>query len=164
MGKLDFSGINKIACECFKEYPEEQDSLLQAGFTVVDVPTPFDTPQEEPQPSPARKRKKRSKVKTLFADHTGCRDYSKLYKIVSEFHRLHSLPRVNWEYWQEHIPGVDEPPEEEHMYWEKTTEDFSRAVSAGGEDPFLQALLSAVMHELEMEYRAIRQEAHKNRL
>ena len=162
MGKLDFSGINRIAFRSFEDQ-DERDSLLQAGFTVVDEPTPFDTPQEEPQPSPTRKRKKR-KVTTLFADHTGCRDYSKLYKIVSEFHRLHSLPRVNWEYWHKHIPGVDDSPEEEQMYWEKTTEDFSRAVSAGGEDPFLKALLSAVMRELEQEYRAIRQEAHSDGL
>jgi len=168
MGKLDFSGINRIACECFKEYPEEQDSLLQAGFTIVNVPTPFDTPQEEPQkahaaPPPSASaesssaQEKRSEgAKKPFTDHTGDRDYNRLYRIAHDFHQRHNPPTVDREYWRIRIPEVDDAPEVELRYWNEAAKDMAETISAEKGDPFLQALLSSVWDELERDYKALR--------
>jgi len=167
MGKLDFSGINRIAFKGFEDQ-EERDSLLQAGFSVVDEPTPFDTPQGEAQSapvapppsapvesSPAPGRRSEGAKKPL-TDYTGERDYNRLYRIAHDFHQRHNPPTVDREYWRIRIPGVDDTPEAELRYWEETVKDMAETASAGKGDPFLQALLTAVYEELERDYKALR--------
>ena len=155
MSKLDFSGINKIAYKGFEDQPEERDSLLSAGYTLVDgIDLPFDQPQQEPEPAPAPQA-------SAFADHTGSRDYKRIYRAVFDFHDQHNPPTVNREYWRTHEPGVDEPPPEEIAYWERMAQDMGEAAAkVGGSDPLLIDLLIAVTDELEREYKASRDEAH----
>lgn len=169
MNKLDFSGLNKIAYQGFKD-AEERDSLLEAGFTVVQAPdNPFSGPQSAPvapPPSapvilPENLRRASERKTEAFTDHTGSRNYKKLYRIAHDFHERHNPPTVVREYWQDHTPGEDTPPEEELRYWTEAAEDLAPTVASGDNDPFLQALLSGIYEELEREYKAIRAEAHK---
>ena len=156
MSKLDFSGINKIAYKGFEDQPEERDSLLSAGYTLVDgLDLPFDHKQPEPDAAPQA---------SAFADHTGNRDYKRLYRVAFDFHDQHNPPTVNREYWRTHEPGIDEPPAEELAYWERMAQDMGEAaakVESGSSDKLLIDLLIAVTDELEREYKAIRDEAHK---
>ena len=135
---LDFSGINKIAYKGFEEQPEERDSLLEAGYTIVDTPTPF-----EAQPSAPPE----------------IRDYKRLYRIAFDFQQRHNPPTVNREYWHIRIPGVDETPEEECKYWEEVAKDAGATSAAAENDPFLMDLLTAIMEELEREYKRLRETA-----
>lgn len=158
MSKLDFSGINRIAYKGFEDQPEERDSLLQAGYTLVDgIELPFDQkPQEQPKPEPAAQA-------SAFSDHTGSRDYKTLYRVAFDFHRDHHPPTVNREYWRTHEPGIDDTPPEEIAYWERMAQDMGSAaakVTGGGSDKLLIDLLIAVTDELEREYKACREEAH----
>lgn len=137
---LDFSGINKIAYKGFEEQPEERDSLLEAGYTIVDTPTPF-----EAQPS--------------APPDTGGRDYKRLYRIAFDFQQRHNPPTVNREYWHIRIPGVDDTPEEECKYWEEVAKDAGATSAAAENDPFLMDLLTAIMEELEREYKRLRETA-----
>lgn len=156
MSKLDFSGINKIAYKGFEDQPEERDSLLSAGYTLVDgIDLPFDQAQPEPDAAPQA---------SAFADHSGSRDYKRLYRVAFDFHDQHNPPTVNREYWRNHEPGIDEPPAEELAYWERMAQDMGEAaakVESGSSDKLLIDLLIAVTDELEREYKAIRDEAHK---
>ena len=157
MSKLDFSGINKIAYKGFEDQPEERDSLLSAGYTLVDgIELPFDQEQPEPDAAPQDQNKAQA-----FADHTGSRNYKRLYRVVYDFHDQHNPPTVNREYWRNHEPGIDDPPPEELAYWERMAQDMGEAAAkAGGSDKLLIDLLIAVTDELDREYKAIRDEAH----
>lgn len=153
MKELDFSGMNKIAYKGFNtaEEREERDSLLQAGYTFVEAPdNPF-TASAAPQTSSA------------FTDHTGGRNYKRLYRIAHDYHQRNNPPIVVLDYWKDHTPGVDDIPEAEAMYWERASQDIGAASAAGGSDPFLTGLLLAVYAELEREYEALRAEAHRSR-
>lgn len=156
MSKLDFSGINRIAYKGFEDQPEERDSLLSAGYTLVDgIDLPFDQAQPEPDAAPQA---------SAFADHTGSRDYKRLYRVAYDFHDQHNPPTVNREYWRNHEPGIDEPPAEELAYWERMAQDMGEAAAkVGGSDQLLIDLLIAVTDELEREYKAIRDEAHSEK-
>lgn len=167
MQELDFSGLNKIAYKGF-ENAEERDSLLEAGFTIVSPQdNPFEAPQSAPvapPPSapvilPENLREASERKREALTDHTGGRDYKKLYRIAHDFHQRHNPPEVVRDYWKDHRPGEDEPPEAEAQYWIKTAQDMGETASAGGGDSFLMALLSAIMDELEREYKAIRDKA-----
>ena len=154
MSKLDFSGITKIAYKGFEDQPEERDSLLSAGYTLVDgIDLPFDQAKQEPDAAPQA---------SAFADHTGSRDYKRMYRVAFDFHDQHNPPTVNREYWRNHEPGIDDPPAEELASWERLAPDMGEAAAkAGGSDQLLIDLLLAVTDELEREYKAIRDEAHK---
>ena len=149
MGKqIDFTGLNKLAYQGFEEYPEERDSLLEAGYTVVDEPVPFEAQASAPkQPSASA---------PPLSDPSGSRDYKRLYRMAFDFHQRHNPPTVDREYWRVRIPGVDDTPEAELRYWEEAAKDLSETASAGKGDPFLQALLVAVYEELERQYKALR--------
>lgn len=166
MQELDFSGMNKIAYKGF-ENAEERDSLLEAGFTIVSPQdNPFTAPQSAPvapPPSapvilPENLRAPSERKKEAFTDHTGGRDYKKLYRIAHDFHQRHNPPTVVRDYWKDHRPGEDDIPEAEAQYWIEAAEDLGRT-SAANSDPFLMALLTGIYEELEREYKAIRAEA-----
>ena len=162
---IDFTSIDKIAYQGFdtEEKREERDSLLQAGYTIVDSPeNPFTGPQtsappkscpEPPQPQRAAQGRKRE----AFTDHTGSRDYNKLYRIAHEYHSKHSPPLVDKEYWRTHTPGEDDIPEAEAQYWIRAAEELGAVSESGGNDLFLMDLLSALYAEMEREYKAIRE-------
>lgn len=154
---LDFTGLNKIALKGFEtaEEQETRDSLLQAGYTFVDAPdNPFTAPQTSvPVPPPSGGKG------APLSDHSGSRDYKRMYRAAHDFHQRHTPPHVEREYWRTHRPGEDEPPETELRYWTETAEDVGKTSAAGGNDPFLMDLLTAVMSEIEREYNAIREEA-----
>lgn len=167
MQELDFTGLNKIAYKGF-ESAEERDSLLEAGFTVVSpADNPFTAPQSgpvAPPPSapvilPESLRAASEGKKEAFTDHTGGRDYKRIYRAAHDFHRRNSPPEVVRDYWKDHKPGEDDTPEAEAQYWKRAAQDLAETASAGGGDSFLLALLSAVYEELEREYKAIRAEA-----
>ena len=152
---LDFSGLNKIAYKGFEtaEEREERDSLLEAGFTIVEAEdNPFTAPVAPPPPITAPQP-------SAFTDHSGSRNYKKLYRIAHDFHQRHNPPTVVRDYWKNHRPGEDDIPEAEAQYWTKTAQDMGETASAGGGDSFLVALLSAIMDELEREYKDIRDKA-----
>ena len=160
---LDFTGLNKIAYKGFDtaEERETRDSLLQAGYTFVDAPdNPFTASQTSaPVPPPPITAPSGGKGAAL-TDHTGSRNYKSLYRIAHDFHQRHNPPTVRRDYWQDHRPGEDEPPEEELRYWTETAADISKTSAAGGNDPFLNDLLTAIMDELEREYKLLREDAH----
>lgn len=166
---IDFSKLDRIAYQGFTTagQREERDSLLQAGYTFVDSPeNPFTAPQTsapaEPQPeTPQPQRAAPERKKEAFTDHSGGRDYNKLYRVAHEYHKAHTPPVVEREYWRTHTPELDDPPEAELRYWTETTADAARTSAAGDNDPLLMALLSAVIDELDREYKAIREEAHR---
>ena len=148
---IDFSGLNKLAYKGFED-AEARDSLLEAGYTIAnDVPTPFTEPQAPPPPPDHRG--------DALTDHTGSRSYKKLYRAAHDFHQRHNPPTVERSYWTDHRPGTDEPPEAELSYWTELARDVGETAAAYNNDPFLTALLSGIMEELEREYKAIQAEA-----
>ena len=159
MQELDFSGLNKIAFKGFEteEAREERDSLLQAGYTIVDSPeNPFTA--SAPVESSAAQRTPSERKREAFTDHTGGRDYKRLYRAAHDFHQRHNPPEVVRDYWKDHRPGEDDIPEAEAQYWTRAAQDIAETSAAGNNDPFLMALLSAVYEELEREYNALRAE------
>lgn len=164
MPELDFTGLKNIAYKGFEteERRERRDSLLQAGYTIVNgEKTPFTASPplspEETSGTPLKPPKRPSEGKTeAFTDHTGTRNYNAAYRAAHDYHRRHSPPTVNREYWRSHTVGVDDVPPEEERYWMEAAEDIGATASAGNNDPLLTGLLSAVYEELEREYNAIR--------
>ena len=159
MGKqLDFTALDKLAYKDFDtaEKREERDSLLEAGFTFVQ-------PQDNPftAPPPPISSISAPPKKDALTDHTGGRNYKRMYRAAHDFHNSHNPPTVEREYWKDHTPGLDEPPPSELEYWNKLAQDMGTAAAAVGaeSDPFLISLLIAVVDELEREYKAIREEA-----
>lgn len=146
--QLDFSGLNKIAYKGFEEQPEERDSLLEAGYTIVDTPTPFEAPSA-PVPPP----------EAPSAPPEPERDYKRLYRVAFDFHKRHNPPTVNREYWHIRIPGVDDTPEEELSYWQELAEDAGKTSAAEGNNPFLMDLITAIIEELDREYKRLRETA-----
>lgn len=166
---IDFSAIDRIAYQGFDtaEKQEERDSLLQAGYTIVDSPeNPFKAPPPsapaEPQPEPPQpQRAAPERKRDTFTDHSGGRDYNRYYKIAHDYHKAHTPPVVNKDYWRTHTPGEDDIPAEEEQYWLQAAAELGVASAAGGNDPFLMDLLSSLYTEIEREYKALREEAHK---
>ena len=151
--QLDFTALDKLAYKDFdtEEKREERDSLLQAGFTFVETEdNPFTAPPPVSAPPPPQ---------DALTDHTGGRNYKKLYRIAHDYHKSHNPPTVERDYWKDHTPGLDEPPPSELEYWKKAAEDMGAAAAQGGGDPFLTGLLIEIMNELEREYKTIREEA-----
>ena len=164
---IDFSMIDQIVSQSLEKAEQlraeergEQDSLLQAQKQAQGpIQEPPDSHVGETsggalQPQGAALERKRE----AFRDITGSRDYSRIYRIVYEYHKGHNPPTVDAEYWRTHRPGEDAAPDIEAEYWNKAAEDIS-AASAGGKDPFLMDLLIAVYAELEREYKAARERA-----
>lgn len=166
---IDFSKLDKIAYQDFdtEGKREERDSLLQAGYTFVDSPeNPFTAPPPsapaEPQPEPPQpQRAAPERKREAFTDHSGGRDYNKLYRTAHNYHEKHSPPVVDVAYWKNHTPGVDSLPEAEDKYWMRAAQELGEAAQVGGDDSFLMDLLLAVYSEIEREYKAMREEAHK---
>lgn len=167
---IDFSGLDKIAYQDFdtEEKREERDSLLQAGYTFVDSSeNPFTAPPPsapaEPQPEPPQpQRAAPERKREAFTDHSGGRDYNKLYRVAHEYHKRHYPPVVEVEYWRTHTPGIDDTPETELRYWTETAEDAEKTSAAGENDPLLLSFIAAVIDELEREYKALREEASRS--
>lgn len=160
--QLDFSALDKLAYRDFDtaEKREERDSLLEAGYTFVQPEeNPFTAP---PPPIPAISAPPK---KDALTDHTGSRNYKKLYRAAHDFHQRHNPPTVEREYWKDHTPGEDTPPPSELEYWNRLAQDMGETAAAAGaeSDPFLISLLIAIMEELEREYKAIREEASGSR-
>lgn len=141
--QLDFSGLQQIAYKGFEDQ-EERDTLLQAGYTVVDTPTPFEAPAADQIPS--------------APPPTG-RDYKRLYRIAFDFQQRHNPPTVDREYWKGKTPGLDDTPEAELRYWEETAEDAGKTSAAADNDPFLMDLIIAIVSDLEREYKRLRESA-----
>ena len=166
---IDFSMIDRIAYQDFDtaEKREERDSLLQAGYAFVDSPeNPFTAAQTsapaKPQPEPTQpQRAAPERKKEAFTDHSGGRDYNKLYRVVHDYHRAHTPPVVELDYWRTHTPGEDDIPEAEDHYWTQAAQDIGEVSARGGNDPLLMGLLIAVYDEMEREYKAVREEAHR---
>jgi len=137
--QLDFSGLNKIAYKGFEDQPEERDSLLEAGYTIVDTPTPFEAKQETSAPPP--------------------RDYKRLYRTAFDFQQRHNPPTVNREYWKGKTPGIDDTPAEELSYWEQVAQDAGKTSASADNDPFLMDLITAIIEELDREYKRLRESA-----
>lgn len=146
--QLDFSGLNKIAFKGFEEQPEERDSLLEAGYTFVDTPTPFEAPSAQP-----------SAPETPSAPPEPERDYKRLYRIAFDFQQRHNPPTVDREYWHTRIPGVDDTPKAEEEYWLRLAEDAGKTSASADNDPFLMDLLTAIMADFEREYKRLRETA-----
>jgi len=164
---IDFSKLEKIAYQDFDtaEKREERDALLEAGYTIVELPeNPFSAPPPsapaKPQPEPPEPQRSAPEGKReAFTDHSGSRDYNKLYRIAHNYHKAHTPPVVDIEYWRTHTPGEDDIPEAEGKYWTKAAQELGEASRSGGDDPLLIDLLGALYSELEREYNAIREEA-----
>lgn len=169
---IDFSKIDQIAYQGFntEEKRKYRDSLLDANFTIVeDKDNPFTAPQSapvaSPPPTPAKsqppQRAASESKPEAFTDHTGGRSYNQRYRMAHDYHKAHNPPVVDRAYWKTHTPGEDDIPDSEAQYWTQAAADMDSVSEAGRNDPFLIGLLSAVYAELESEYNAIREEAHK---
>lgn len=163
MAKLDFSGINKIAYQGFKDQ-EARDTLLEQGFVVVNEADPFNAPQEAAtavldQPTADTRTNGKSpseRLKKAFTDKAGRRDYNILYRLAHDYHKKHTPPVVDLDYWKEHRPERDDAPQAEVDYWTQAAKDAAEITSAHGGDPFLTGLLIAVYDELGREYTDLR--------
>ena len=166
MAGIDFSMLERIAYRDADtpEKQKERDSLLQAGYLFVDSPeNPFTAPQPSAPPeSPPPQRKASGSQREAFTDHSGGRDYNNLYRVAHDYHRKHSPPVVEREYWKTHTPGLDDTPETELVYWAEAAKDMRETASAGSNDPFLMGLLTAVYGEIEREYKRIRNGAQES--
>ena len=166
--EIDFSMIDRIAYQDFDtaEKREERDSLLQAGYAFVDSPeNPFTAAQTSaqatPQPEPTQPQRAASeRKKEPFTDHSGGRDYNKLYRVVHDYHKAHTPPVVDIEYWRTHTPGEADIPEAEDHYWTEAAQAIGEVSAKGENDQLLMGMLIAVYDELEREYKAMREEAH----
>ena len=146
--QLDFSGLNKIAYKGFEEQPEERDSLLEAGYTFVDTPTPFEAPASHTQVVASQTQVSQPE-----------RDYKRLYRTAFDFQQRHNPPTVNREYWKGKTPGLDDTPAEELSYWEQVAQDAGKTSASADNDPFLMDLLTAIIEELNREYKRLRETA-----
>ena len=87
------------------------------------------------------------------------RDYRAMYRAVFDFHVQHYPPRIDQEYWQTHRPGIDDTPQTEIDFWAQTWKDLRVACEKCGNDPFVVAMMGAVMSEFNREYKAGQQAA-----
>lgn len=83
-------------------------------------------------------------------------DYKSVYRAAFDYHARHNPPFVDLEYWKEHTPGVDDPPQSEIDYWVNAAADAANI----GKDPFLADLIISIYAEMEREYNRIRCAAH----
>lgn len=72
-----------------------------------------------------------------FTDGSG-RDYQAIYRAVMQYHRKYNPPRLTLEYWHEAVGSVQE------------------VAASYNNDPLVNALLIAVIGELEREYKRIK--------
>lgn len=172
MAELDFSALNKLAYRGFETEAErkDKDALIERGFTIdeADKDNPFlqastasQTATEPPQASALRKSTSASQqaVKRkieAFTNASGARDYNALYRAAHDYHKRHNPPMVDREYWKTHTANIDDTPQSELDYWDAVTDDLTATMTAHKGDLFLQALLIAVMDELDREYKALR--------
>lgn len=160
MEALDFSGLHKIAYKGFED-EAERDSLLEAGYTIVESSeNPFTAPQASGAILPLPNERTAPKRKfEPFTDMSGERDYKKMYRAAHDFHERHNPPTVDREYWRTHTPGLDDTPQAEIDYWLEIAQDAGKTSAAGNNDPFLTALITAVIDELDREYKTGRDSA-----
>ncbi len=146
MAEIDFSKLEAIAYPGISgaEAKARKDALIEQGFRYVDEkeyggPS---TPTTAPEP-----------------DTISSRDYRPIYRATFDFHKRHSPPVVDEAFWRTHDPHKDDPPESEQTYWRQTIEDLAPAEPEQEQDPFLTGLLSAVLSELDREYKRRRDQA-----
>lgn len=140
---LDFSELDAITYRGARSEKERQDrdKTLSEGYTVVDVKTPFEAPQTasgaaEPAPlgnPPAKTQNASGGPLRPFLSHTG-RHYRTMYREACNFHERHN-DRV----------------EDTVEYWRSVAEDMEAVCTRCNNDSFLQALLLAILGELESE-------------
>lgn len=166
---IDFSVLDRISAqdsaeedqqERREEPQEEQISFLQAERPILAPPPPAPAKTQSEPEKPKEAAPERNKG--AFTDHSGSRDYNLYYRIAHDYHKAHTPPVVEAEYWRTHTPGEDDIPEAEAQYWIRAAEELGEASAAGECDPFLMDLLSALYVEMEREYKAIREEAHRS--
>lgn len=129
--ELDFSKLEGISHRMVVETPQRNVKAPQAQGGI-DVP-----PTAE---SPATGRSGFQKT------------YGAMYRAAYDFHKQHSPPTVDAQYWKTHTAGADEIPDAEREYWERTSQDIVATANQYGNDPFLMGLLGAVYDELGKEY------------
>lgn len=78
------------------------------------------------------------------------------YRAAYEYHKRHSPPEVDREYWRTHTAGADFPPPAEVAYWDQAAKDMASTASAHGGSQLLTDLLIAAYSELEREYKRLR--------
>lgn len=143
MAEIDFSKLEELAYPGINgaEARARKDELIAQGFRYVDE----------------REYGGNQKPVTTLdqKQDSGRRDYRPLYREVYNFHERHSPPVVDVGYWKTHNPRTDEIPEAEQKYWDRTVEDLAQTAK----DPFLIGLFSAVLGELEREYKRLRDQA-----
>lgn len=88
------------------------------------------------QPVPSLKRPLKP-----FTALDSSRNYRTMYRAACDFHERNNPPRGGAE------------------YWAMVCADMEQTAVAGGDDPFLMALLVAVFDELEREYKTMTREA-----
>ena len=163
---LDFSKLDKLAYRGFEtaEARAEKDALIEQGFTILEEPTPFDTPvapTTPPQaaqtdtgktgnpsagtaqtaPQGATERARRS----FTAPTDPARDYRAMYAALFRFHERHNPPTIG----EDNGDG----------YWTATTDDMQATAQLFNGDPFMVNLLCIVFEELEREYQALKKQA-----
>lgn len=140
--ELDFSKLDKLPYRGFEtaEAREAKDALIEQGFTVVEEPSPFNTPKEAAPPKAVSSAG--AAPKKPLRPLTGIdprRNYRAMYRAACDFHERHNPPTVSPDYWSE------------------ASEDMTETAGRFDNDPFLTGLLIAIFEELEREYQLLQQ-------
>lgn len=167
MAELDFTAFNRLRQKGIA--PDEragksdmtrtkQSGIIQ-GFTEALNKTvePSETAQTTQPIGNATEASERKKTAFKSKDE---RDYNALYRVAHEYHKRHTPPMVERDYWMTHTAGEDLPPQAERDYWIQAAKDMNATASAHGNDPFLTGLLIQIYEELEREYKRLVSEIH----
>lgn len=151
MGKLDFSALNKLAYKDFEEPRADEERRTEQPFTVIrndkgEAPkTPQTAPERRSEPRASNTMGRASgaprsapgRKEEAFMNVSGTRNYKTIYRVAHDFHKRHSPPTLDDE------------------YWDHTSDDMVQTSKAYNDDPFLMSLLIVIMEELEREYTAL---------
>ena len=80
------------------------------------------------------------------------KDYKAIFRTAFEFLDKYKYLPVQGDYWQNHIPGVDDPPPTEIQYWGEMGQEASDLANKYLNDQFLTDLLIAIIDELERQH------------
>lgn len=188
--ELDFSKLDKLPYRGFEtaEARAEKDALIEQGFTILEGPTPFDTPEgaeaksdTAPAGKPTMQRNATDAPTAPTAPpqtaRAGRRETGNPSAGAAQTAPQSATRRERREFAAPTDPTRDYRAmyaalfrfHERHSsprdcdpdkYWAAVCDDMSAVGDSFGNDPFLTGLLLVVFEELEREYKTLMHEGH----
>ena len=164
MPGLDFSALNKIAYRGI-EKPDDQkhkDAMIEQGYSVADdKDNPF-LQASAPRAADKEKAEKKERRIEAFISSSGW-NYGAMYRAAFDYHKRHTPPPIDADYWRTHTPGSDETPPAELSYWIDAGIEADRICKEFSGDKFMLDLMSDIYADIERQYKAAREEAARGR-